>query len=162
MLAHETISPSISDIRVSSYSTTVPLFWRKGAVGVSFKLYNILSLAFINVHLAAHQNESSTRDQEIETIFKNLQLGNLNFDCSNQFDHCFFFGDMNYRIDMNPTEALELINKSQWATLYQNDQLRVTQANETALVEYVEGKLNFAPTFKIQRGTRLNFDKKVT
>ena len=67
------------------------------------------SLCFITAHLAAHQTKVKDRNDNVERIFQNLRLHVKEVDLNNQFNHIFFFGDLNYRIDMGRDEVLATI-----------------------------------------------------
>ena len=44
-------------------------------------------------------------------------------DLFHQFDHVFWFGDLNYRVDREYAEVIERVAERDWATLQQSDQL---------------------------------------
>ena len=68
----------------------------KGAVGISFKVADT-SFCFVNSHLAAHQEKVKERNVDYHKILKGLHLGLKDIDIVHQFDHVFWFGDLNYR-----------------------------------------------------------------
>ncbi|KAI8892423.1 Endonuclease/exonuclease/phosphatase [Globomyces pollinis-pini] len=77
----------------------------KGAVGISF-MVDDTSFLFVNAHLSAHEGKTKFRNKDYNRINLNLPLtGYRQKDqqkksISDRFDHCFFFGDLNYRIDL--------------------------------------------------------------
>lgn len=149
----------VHSIRSATYSTTIPMFWRKGGIGVQLS-YHSTTLVFISCHLAAHAKQMTNRNNDVGHILKSLGLGNPNYDAGHQFDHCFFMGDLNYRIESFPyPEAIKLIDNKQWDPLFAKDQLHTEQENGKVLYGFVEPPLRFAPTFKIDRGTRHSYNR---
>jgi hypothetical protein len=65
-----------------------------------------MSLCFVSSHLAAHEGEKNLldRNKSIATIMQGSRLGNKWLDLSSQFDHCFFMGDLNYRVDLSKVD----------------------------------------------------------
>ena len=46
------------------------------------------------------------------------------FHLTNQFHHLFFFGDLNYRVDLGATEIVEFAKREEHVAIYREDQLR--------------------------------------
>ena len=83
-------------------------------------------------------------------------------------DHIFFCGDLNYRVDL-PREIVEhslykikeikTNNKKQRSEAYRklimHDQLTSTIARRDAFPDFSEGQIQFAPTFKFNKGTNV-------
>jgi len=99
------------------------MFFRKGSAAICFT-YQSTTFCFINVHLAAHQDSTRSRNIEAAKILKELKLGNPNYDCGNQFHHAFFFGDLNYRIDCPWQDAIAYIQRKELIYLDRYDQLK--------------------------------------
>ena len=88
----------------------------KGGVGVSFRIYGT-SFAFVAAHLPAHQNKVLDRNaafHRIDYLLTNALIGHTitseeaasppilpsnETHLGNTFDHVFFMGDFNYRMD---------------------------------------------------------------
>ena len=64
--------------------------------------------------------------------------------------HIFWFGDMNYRIDMDVKSVKEACLAQNYQFLQKHDQLlrQFTDNLGFALADFEEGTLNFQPTFK--------------
>jgi hypothetical protein len=93
-------------------------------------------------------------------------------DC--QFDHCFFFGDLNYRVDLHYGDAatqpaerpheqhfqdvLALVHAKKWTLLNAHDQLRYQLQEQKALVGWELPPALFAPTFKRERESLNRFN----
>ncbi|ONK61921.1 uncharacterized protein A4U43_C08F34940 [Asparagus officinalis] len=57
-------------------------------------------------------------------------------------------GDLNYRLAAGYGDTRELLEKNDWQTLLERDQLRIEQRAGRVLKGWEEGKINFAPTYK--------------
>lgn len=83
------------------------------------------------------------RNQNYHDILKgmsNLKQKKLSqFDLTNQFTHLFFFGDLNYRVDLGATEIVEYAKKFDHYSIYQEDQLKKEIDKKSVFVGY--GKL---------------------
>ncbi len=51
----------------------------------------------MNSHLAAHQNKTEKRNDDVAEVLAGIQLGKAKVDILNQFHHVFWMGDLNYR-----------------------------------------------------------------
>jgi len=125
------------------------------------------SLAFISCHLAAHAPKLAQRNKNCQEILAETarSIGCPVVDAASQYDHVFWMGDLNYRVDLNagkpspvyPDEVahhkavLELIEKKAYDQLLAADQLNMCKAEGEAFAGFREGTMNFAPTFKVMR-----------
>ncbi|KAF0357476.1 DNase I-like protein [Gigaspora margarita] len=137
------------------------LFGNKGGVGISL-LFGNTSLCFINSHLAAHQSKVKQRNHDVKKISKELKLKGFKLEdkalpnVTDRFDYTFWFGDMNYRIDLTREEVDKLINKKQLKTLLCYDQLRKELSNFCYFSNFNEHDITFNPTFKFDITHRTN------
>ncbi|CAG8615349.1 10448_t:CDS:2 [Cetraspora pellucida] len=121
------------------------LFGNKGGIGISI-LFGNTSLCFINSHLAAHQSKVKQRNHDVKKISKELKLKGFKQEDKSQpnvtdrFDYTFWFGDMNYRIDLPRLEVDQLISKKD---------LKVSVYRYYVFA-------NFNPTFKFDITHRVN------
>jgi hypothetical protein len=132
----------------------------KGGVITKFNAYGT-SLCFISCHLAAHQGKTKDRNGNCEEICRNARIANKQLDVISQFDHCFFLGDLNYRIDLPGEEEKEeseqwalvkaLVDAEDWDKLYAGDQLQRALKNNDCMSGFVDTKPEFMPTFKVLR-----------
>ncbi|NXJ57879.1 SHIP2 phosphatase, partial [Spizaetus tyrannus] len=94
----------ISHVSTSSVKTGIAnTLGNKGAVGVSF-MFNGTSFGFVNCHLTSGNEKTARRNQNYLDILRLLSLGDKqlsSFDISLRFTHLFWFGDLNYRLDMD-------------------------------------------------------------
>uniref|UniRef100_A0A674A7X7 phosphatidylinositol-3,4,5-trisphosphate 5-phosphatase n=1 Tax=Salmo trutta TaxID=8032 RepID=A0A674A7X7_SALTR len=131
----------------------------KGAVGVSF-MFNGTSFGFVNSHLTSGSEKKIRRNQNYVSILRFLNLGDkkLNpFDITHRFTHLFWFGDLNYRIELPSTEAESIVTKikqQQYQELLCRDQLTIEKGEEKVFLHYDEEEITFAPTYRFERDTR--------
>ncbi|XP_071202715.1 phosphatidylinositol 3,4,5-trisphosphate 5-phosphatase 1-like isoform X1 [Salvelinus alpinus] len=131
----------------------------KGAVGVSF-MFNGTSFGFVNSHLTSGSEKKIRRNQNYISILRFLNLGDkkLNpFDITHRFTHLFWFGDLNYRIELPSTEAESIVTKikqQQYQELLCRDQLTIEKGEEKVFLHYDEEEITFAPTYRFERDTR--------
>ena len=125
------------------------LIMKKGGVGVRFQL-NKTKFCFVTAHLAAHQNKVQQRNQNFENLLENLIFDNTVESISvEKHDLVFFYGDLNYRINLSHEECLELIKEKEFEKLSTFDQLTIEKdKGNNSLSYFEEGKLNFYPSYK--------------
>ncbi|KAK3697934.1 hypothetical protein QZH41_013014 [Actinostola sp. cb2023] len=143
----------ISHVQQSSVKTGLAnALGNKGAVGISF-MFSATSLCFINCHLAARSTRVSRRNQNYHDILKGLNLGQKSvFDLTNQFNHVFWFGDLNYRIDMEVNDVLESIKANNLYKMRKADQLWNEIKKGNVFCGFKEDTINFSPTYRHRRG----------
>uniref|UniRef100_A0A671NR80 phosphatidylinositol-3,4,5-trisphosphate 5-phosphatase n=1 Tax=Sinocyclocheilus anshuiensis TaxID=1608454 RepID=A0A671NR80_9TELE len=128
----------------------------KGAVGVSF-MFNGTSFGFVNCHLTSGNEKIHRRNQNYLDILRQLSLGDkqLNsFDISLRFTHLFWFGDLNYRLDMDIQEILNYINRKEFEPLLKVDQLNLEREKNKVFLRFVEEEITYPPTYRYERGSR--------
>ena len=168
-------SKCISSVGFAKSATGGPggLMGNKGGLFVKLT-FRDTTFAFISCHLAAHSHKLAARNENCQEVLRETaKLGSPFLDAVSQFDHVFWMGDLNYRIDLNmnlsePAYAdehkadaaglaahhaavTELIAKEAWPELLRCDQLNQCKANGDAFVGFEEGAATFMPTFKVQR-----------
>ncbi|XP_060688431.1 phosphatidylinositol 3,4,5-trisphosphate 5-phosphatase 2-like [Hemiscyllium ocellatum] len=147
----------ISHINMSSVKTGIAnTFGNKGAVGVSF-LFNGTSLGFVNCHLTSGSEKVLRRNQNYLDILRLLSLGDKqlsSFDIALRFTHIFWFGDLNYRLDMDIQDILSHISKKEFEPLLSVDQLNLEQDKRKVFLKFYEEEITFPPTYRYERNTR--------
>ncbi|XP_054695729.1 phosphatidylinositol 3,4,5-trisphosphate 5-phosphatase 2-like isoform X1 [Grus americana] len=147
----------ISHVHTSSVKTGIAnTLGNKGAVGVSF-LFNGTSLGFVNCHLASGSEKTHRRNQNYSDILRSLVLGDKRlsaFDLTLRFTHLFWFGDLNYRLDMDVQDILAHITKKEFETLLAVDQLNLEREKNKVFLRFSEGDISFPPTYRYERGSR--------
>ncbi|KAJ0400692.1 hypothetical protein ATCC90586_008595 [Pythium insidiosum] len=166
------VKHSVSQVEKLSIPTGIgSVLGNKG--GLIFKcVVQNTSLCFVSCHLAAHQDQKflDKRNSDCASILAgHVGLKHVQLDC--QFDHCFWFGDLNYRVDLNYSnpradrahaqhvdEVLALVRAKNWTLLNANDQLRHQIDLKRALVGWELLPAKFPPTFKRVRHTTDQFN----
>uniref|UniRef100_A0A8C7BMY8 phosphatidylinositol-3,4,5-trisphosphate 5-phosphatase n=1 Tax=Neovison vison TaxID=452646 RepID=A0A8C7BMY8_NEOVI len=136
--------------RISHVSTN------KGAVGVSF-MFNGTSFGFVNCHLTSGNEKTARRNQNYLDILRLLSLGDRQlsaFDISLRFTHLFWFGDLNYRLDMDIQEILNYISRREFEPLLRVDQLNLEREKHKVFLRFSEEEISFPPTYRYERGSR--------
>ncbi|XP_069496391.1 phosphatidylinositol 3,4,5-trisphosphate 5-phosphatase 2 isoform X2 [Ambystoma mexicanum] len=147
----------ISHISTSSVKTGIAnTLGNKGAVGVSF-MFNGTSFGFVNCHLTSGNEKTGRRNQNYLDILRLLSLGDKqlsSFDISLRFTHLFWFGDLNYRLDMDIQEILNYINRKEFEPLLKVDQLNLEKEKNKIFFRFNEEEITYPPTYRYDRGSR--------
>eukprot|EP01043_Picozoa_sp_COSAG02_P041013 COSAG02_NODE_3365_length_6867_cov_2.147163_3_plen_1627_part_01 len=134
--------------------------------GLVFKMYfRNTSLCFIQTHLAAHEGQGhrDERNRMAADVQAGARVGNKELDLSSQFDHVFWCGDLNYRLDLEGTdgksrthaekltEVKELLHTRDWDGLYKHDELQREVDAGRVFAGFDTEPPAFPPTFKIRQ-----------
>ena len=126
----------------------------KGACAVGLK-WRDTTLAFINCHFAARPERVPQREHDYRQITSKLHLtADRGLDVMHQFEHLFWFGDLNYRIELPFEETVALHEQGKWAEIAQHDQLLREMGRRRIFTGFEEGQLNFPPTYRWSKKTR--------
>ena len=172
ILVHNAIADEVKQVQVASEATGIMnVIGNKGGV-VASMVVGGTSLCFVSSHLAAHRGEQAARNSHVSTIVQKVRHGNPDLDITHQFHHCFWFGDLNYRIDVargvkTPEgefnglweRVLAMIRDKDWAGLLRYDELRSEQRFHRILANFKEPYIGFPPTFKLLRQDGLFYKK---
>eukprot|EP00756_Hemistasia_phaeocysticola_P044819 Hpha_TRINITY_DN18608_c0_g1::TRINITY_DN18608_c0_g1_i1::g.115694::m.115694/K01099/INPP5B_F; inositol polyphosphate 5-phosphatase INPP5B/F len=146
----------ISVVRCGAIGNTMA---NKGAVGLRIRC-NRTTFAFVTAHLAAHQQAVERRNTDFQRVFELMyfspQGGIKTPVFLSDIDRVFFFGDLNYRIDLPYDETLALIAKKDWPRLHERDQLRAQLKRPDGpyvRLGFQEMLPEFDPTYKYDGGT---------
>ncbi|PIN07766.1 Inositol polyphosphate 5-phosphatase [Handroanthus impetiginosus] len=125
----------------------------KGSVSVSMSLFQS-RLCFVCSHLTSGEKYGAEqrRNSDVHEIIRRTHFSPV-FDIDQprtipSHDQIFWFGDLNYRINMLDAEVRKLVEKKQWSELLNNDQLCKELRNGHVFDGWKEGIINFAPTYK--------------
>ncbi|TRY99271.1 hypothetical protein DNTS_022825 [Danionella cerebrum] len=139
-------APFIRDVAVDTVKTGMGgATGNKGGVAIRM-LFHTTSICFLCSHFAAGQSQVKERNDDYNEIARKLTfpMGRLLY----SHDYVFWCGDFNYRIGIPNEEVKELIRQQNWDALIAGDQL-VEQKNAGQVFRgFIEGKLDFAPTYK--------------
>ncbi|XP_056592078.1 synaptojanin-1 isoform X7 [Triplophysa dalaica] len=139
-------APFIRDVAVDTVKTGMGgATGNKGGVAIRM-LFHTTSICFVCSHFAAGQSQVKERNDDYNEIARKLSfpMGRL----LASHDYVFWCGDFNYRISLPNEEVKELIKQQNWDALIAGDQM-VEQKNAGQVFRgFIEGKLDFAPTYK--------------
>lgn len=124
-----------------------------------------LRFLFVSAHLAAHQNNLAARRQNIDKIKTEMviddftqkiedqhlkdELDNMP-DITDRFDSCFWFGDLNFRLNISRLHADFLLKSKNWEHMLSFDQLNaLMKERNNCLRGFREAPIKFAPTYKV-------------
>lgn len=138
----------------------------KGAIGISLELGG-RSLLFINSHLPAHQGAVRERARDYKLICERLDLPldlhkSLTLTPSkavpkrlvvDKFDHVFWMGDLNYRVERSRAEVDAALGGENWRDLLKHDQLLQQRAAGKVFHGFSEADIHFHPTYKFDPGS---------
>ncbi|KAM5179819.1 synaptojanin-1 isoform 2-T2 [Mantella aurantiaca] len=139
-------APFIRDVAVDTVKTGMGgATGNKGAVAIRM-LFHTTSLCFVCSHFAAGQSQVKERNEDYNEIVRKLSfpMGRMLF----SHDYVFWCGDFNYRIDLPNEEVKELIRNQNFDSLILGDQLVKQKDVGQVFRSFLEGKINFAPTYK--------------
>ncbi|KAI4369954.1 hypothetical protein MLD38_018345 [Melastoma candidum] len=127
----------------------------KGSVSVSMSVFQS-SMCFVCSHLTSGQKDRAGdwRNSDVNeilrrTTFSSIVDPNLPQTISGH-DHIFWFGDLNYRLDLSDGEIRKLVVSKQWDELMSYDQLARELRNGRVFDGWREGAINFPPTYKYE------------
>ena len=136
----------------------------KGGVAIGFKWYDV-SVCFINAHLAAKPHRVKERNADYSQIVSKLQMacpgnGGAGLQLPHSYEHTFFLGDLNYRIDFKFQHTVELVARGAWDTLHTQDQLLREIREGNSFCDFYQELPRFIPTYRWQRNRREFSNKK--
>ncbi|PWZ15187.1 Type I inositol polyphosphate 5-phosphatase 2 [Zea mays] len=119
----------------------------KGSISISMSLFQT-RLCFVCSHLASG-HKSGDQQKRNADVYEILQRTRISFWSS----RIFWFGDLNYRIDLPDSEVRYLVGMKKWDDLLKSDQLTKELVSGNTFVGWKEGLINFPPTYKYERNT---------
>ncbi|GAA6094818.1 inositol polyphosphate 5-phosphatase K isoform X2 [Tachysurus ichikawai] len=146
--------PFLRGIQTQSTRTGLGGCWgNKGGVSVRMMMYGH-PVCFLNCHLPAHMRNLEQRIEDFESILQQQQFEGGAAVGVLDHDVVFWFGDLNFRIDDYDIHVVKsAIENNKLSVLWEKDQLNITKKRESVMDEFVEGPLNFPPTYKFDVGT---------
>lgn len=105
-------------------------------------------MAIVGCHLAAHEEQISSRIKEVKEIM-NMRID----DNTLIYDHdsAIIMGDMNFRVEANDPLWEHYLHNQMWEHYASEDQL--TKNKRTIFHNFTERPLDYPPTFKLNPGT---------
>lgn len=127
----------------------------KGSISVSMSLYQT-RICFVCSHLTSgHKDgDDERRNCDVIEILKRTSFSSVLDHHQPQtipsHDRIFWFGDLNYRINMEDADVRKLVTLKQWEKLLYNDQLCKELGANGVFEGWKEGIINFPPTYKYE------------
>ena len=93
---------AVGGLEVTDTATGIAgVYGNKGGLVAKLSIYGT-TLCFVSCHLAAHEGAGflARRHKDIRDIMSDSRTGERDLDLASQYAHVWFFGDMNYRVDM--------------------------------------------------------------
>ncbi|XP_057976676.1 type I inositol polyphosphate 5-phosphatase 2 [Malania oleifera] len=151
-----TLRRHISNLRVSPVGVGIMGYMgNKGSVSVSMSLYQT-RLCFVCSHLTSGHKvgDEQRRNYDVHEILRRTRFSSALDDDQPQtipsHDQIFWFGDLNYRLNMLDKEVRKLVARKQWDELIDSDQLSKELRSGRVFDGWKEGVINFPPTYKYE------------
>ncbi|KAF8027239.1 hypothetical protein BT93_E0222 [Corymbia citriodora subsp. variegata] len=146
----------VNNLRVSPVGVGLMGYMgNKGSVSVSMSLFQS-SICFVCSHLTSGQKDGAEqrRNSDVYEILRRTRFSSV-FDSDQPqtipcHDQIFWFGDLNYRLNMLDAEVRKLVAKKQWDELINYDQLSIELRGGHVFEGWKEGTINFPPTYKYE------------
>eukprot|EP01006_Ploeotia_vitrea_P008679 TRINITY_DN20784_c0_g1_i1.p1 TRINITY_DN20784_c0_g1~~TRINITY_DN20784_c0_g1_i1.p1 ORF type:complete len:648 (+),score=27.72 TRINITY_DN20784_c0_g1_i1:43-1944(+) len=134
----------------------------KGAVAMRITFHETV-LCFISCQLTtgAGKEKVLARNEDIETICESFEeLAWSGFNICKCFDYLFWMGDLNYRVQMDPVSAQQMMDAGDWPEMLEHDQLTREMDTRKAFLGFEALEPHFPPTYKFQIGSHYYSVKK--
>lgn len=116
-----------------------------GATAIRFVFY-ATSMAFVCAHFAAGQSQVTERNADYNEITRKITFPMSR--SLNSHEYLFWCGDFNYRVNMDKDEIKRMVKQGDYRAILQFDQLKKQQEEGNVFKNFIEGDINFAPTYK--------------
>ncbi|KAJ4899967.1 hypothetical protein Rs2_13918 [Raphanus sativus] len=127
----------------------------KGSVSISMTLYQS-RMCFVCSHLTSGQKEGAEqrRNADVYEIIRRTRFSSvLDTDQPRTIpchDQVFWFGDLNYRLNMSDSDVRKLVAQKRWDELKNSDQLIREFRRGHVFDGWREGPIKFPPTYKYE------------
>ncbi|KAK2985047.1 hypothetical protein RJ640_016967, partial [Escallonia rubra] len=176
---HRRLRRHIHNLKVSPVGVGLMGYMgNKGSVSISMSLFQT-RLCFVCSHLTSGHKDGDVqkRNADVDEIIRRTQFSSIfNIDqphtipsheyvillalevmiengplrSASVYSQIFWFGDLNYRINMLDTEVRKLVARKQWDQLLDSDQLCKELRSGHVFDGWKEGPITFPPTYKYE------------
>ncbi|KAI4875204.1 hypothetical protein NFI96_010675 [Prochilodus magdalenae] len=148
--------PFLRGVQTQSTRTGLGGYWgNKGGVSARMMVFGH-PVCFLNCHLPAHMRNLEQRVEDFESILQQQQFEGGAAVGVLDHDVVFWFGDLNFRIEDYDIHVVKsAIENNKLPLLWERDQLNMAKNSESILDGFMEGPLNFPPTYKFDVGTHI-------
>ncbi|XP_077353341.1 phosphatidylinositol 4,5-bisphosphate 5-phosphatase A [Festucalex cinctus] len=148
--------PFLRGVQTQSTRTGLGGCWgNKGGVSARMSVFGH-PVCFLNCHLPAHMRNLEQRMEDFESILQQQQFEGGAATGVLDHDVVFWFGDLNFRIEDYDIHVVKCaIDSNKLPLLWERDQLNMAKSTESILEGFLEGPLNFPPTYKFDVGTHI-------
>jgi hypothetical protein len=154
--ARDDVAKHVSNVKISTVATGWKGFLgNKGGIRISMDVGGSHFL-FVQSHLPSGQNKIEKRNKSAEKILGTSTKAAATDPRSalTGFDHVFFLGDLNFRVNCTREEADKKIAMGDHVSLLEKDQLYQLLKDDTPVwKDFQEGPITFPPTYKYDKGT---------
>jgi len=149
--------------RFSLQKDTLTISRASNFVAIRFDFFNT-SVCCVCCLLAEGANEGATRIAQINQITTDTHFDEIHHTPAiNDPDYQFWFGNLNFMIDLPFNEVTARIQNNDLDVLFNHDQLTKARKAKALWPHHTEPKITFRPTYKYAVGTDLydNQDKTI-
>jgi len=161
---------SLDVLSVSYQATGKAGLANKGGIVAEVAVNKTTKLSFLTAHLEAHEGikHYNNRNASLQDIIAETR-GSKYFDASQSSHFTFAMGDLNYRTkladvavgsDRHIQFSHALVERRDWRTLNQYDELRKSLNKQSCLAGFQTAYCNFPPTFKVGRQPGCSYNPK--
>ncbi|XP_061732276.1 phosphatidylinositol 4,5-bisphosphate 5-phosphatase A [Nerophis ophidion] len=146
--------PFLRGVQTQSTRTGLGGCWgNKGGVSARMSIFGH-PVCFLNCHLPAHMRNLEQRMEDFESILQQQQFEGGAATGVLDHDVVFWFGDLNFRIEDYDIHVVRCaVEGNKLPLLWERDQLNMAKNTESILEGFLEGPLQFPPTYKFDVGT---------
>ncbi|VDL83522.1 unnamed protein product [Nippostrongylus brasiliensis] len=131
-----------------SRNTMGGLTGHKGSIGVKISLLDNVAVVFVVSHFI---HDVSSNEKRIAQFHSNKTCC---FPEDREVKGVFWFGDLNFRVEKEPEEVVEMMERNTFlALLDSHEQLKRAMRDEEAFIGFSEPSISFRPTYRFVVGS---------
>jgi len=110
--------------------------------------------------LAARAERLIRRRDNYIKIIRNVNFTEHSVDIIHSYDHVVWLGDLNYRTENTFENTIKLLEEKNYKEILSCDQLRKEISRNRVFIDFYEGDITFAPTYRWERKENTVSNKK--